>query len=109
MTYDLKAIFNLVRQTLEQAPLTPLREISSGLRIERHTIEKAIRLVTGDSFRNLRKGIVFNLAINQLTANPHKSIKEICFALGFGSTRTFSRTIKRVSGKTPKELRNNKS
>jgi AraC-like DNA-binding protein len=109
MTYDLKAIFNVVRETLEQAPLTPLREISSRLRIERHTIEKAIRLVTGDSFRNLRKSIVSSLAINQLAASPHKSIKEICFALGFGSTRTFSRTIKRVCGKPPRELRNNKS
>lgn len=105
MAYDMRGIFEVVRETLEKAPLTSLHQLSRNLTIERHTIEKAIRTESGESFRSFRRGIAFEIARDRLISCPDLSIKEVAYALGFRSSRTFSRFIRDTCGYTPIQLR----
>jgi transcriptional regulator GlxA family with amidase domain len=105
MSYDLHGVFHMVQRNLQKEPLISLAKMSRQLAIERHTIERAVRSEIGRSFRSLRREIAFEQARDKLRSLPNQSIKEISFALGYNSPRTFSRFIRGVCGKPPNELR----
>jgi len=74
-------------------------------RSARRTIEKAIRLSTGGSFRLLREEILLVQAKALFASQPTLPIKELGFRLGFKSATSFARAVKRASGFSPEDLR----
>jgi AraC-like DNA-binding protein len=105
MAYDLPRLFESVRPQLHSAPNMHLDELSRRLQVDRHTIKKAVKLATGKTFRELRKGILLEQAIKQLRSDPIRSIKQVAYDLGYGSQRSFCRFVRAVAGCSPKELR----
>ena len=105
MAYDLKGVVAVVEDELKKAPRTSLQGLSNQLRIERHTIEKAVRNQTGKSFRKLRDDIAFEIARSHLRSQPLRSIKEVPYQLGYHSPRAFARFIRRSSGEAPNKFR----
>ena len=91
-----------VLQAIAERRVT-LAEVADSLGVERHTIEKVVRVTTGQSFRELQRTILLERA-SQLAAQG-KAIKEIAFELRFGSPQSFHRFIRKTSGKTPSLLR----
>jgi AraC-like DNA-binding protein len=104
MAYDHVVLFNSVCAALQRTPLIRLSELSCQLKIERHTIEKVVRAESGQSFRVLRKRMLFDAARHLLELGPNCSIKEIAFSLGYRSPRSFARFIRGVSAQTPSAL-----
>jgi AraC-like DNA-binding protein len=105
MAYDLTGLFNRVTKEMRGNPYAQLHGLSGHLGVGRHTIEKSVKAATGKSFREYRATVLLEHARSQLRQNPHLSIKEIAFSIGFHSQRSFCRFIKATAGCSPKALR----
>ena len=105
MAYDLTRLYQTVRSHLWFNPDLQLDELSQLVRVERHTVEKAVRLATGKTFREMKKDILFRLAIQRLHDDPSLSIKEVAFKLGYCSQGSFCRFVKAMAGCSPMQLR----
>jgi transcriptional regulator GlxA family with amidase domain len=105
MSYDSRLLFEAISISLHESPSKTLLDISKNLRVSRRTIEKAISSSTGGTFRQFREEILLRSVRSLCVSQPTLAIKELCFAVGFKSARSFARAIKRVSGSSPEEFR----
>lgn len=103
--HSYSSIKDLVVSTLDLNPQSTLQSIADGLAIDRHTITRAIHATTGVSFRQLRQSVVLNRARSLLFDGGTRSIKELSYAAGFGSPRSFQRAIVKTFRVSPSELR----
>lgn len=106
MSYDVTVVFDEIWRRLSRVPLTSIECISSELGISRGTIEKAIKRCSGKTFRALQREALL-LRVTTLVSSdaPLLSVKEIAFAVGYQSPRSFARAIRRASGLSPQALR----
>jgi len=105
MSYNPRLLFHKVSVCLHESPRKTLRELSRDLRVSDRTIEKAVHLSTGRSFKCFREGVFLTQVRHLLTARPDVPIKEVSLGLGFKSSSSFARAIKRASGLVPEQLR----
>ena len=105
MTYSHFGIFEQLRAALDERPTRTLSEVAYRLHVHRHTAATAVRVSTGDGFRAWRDHGLFERAAGLLRTHHDLSIKEISARLGFSSTRSFDRFIKRYSGLSPTQIR----
>jgi AraC family transcriptional regulator len=105
MAYDTRVLFMEIQGQLELAPVSSLSDLARTLRLSRNTIEKAARTATGQSWAELQKQHLLRSCEQALRTGGGKSIKEIAFAVGFTSPRSFSRFVRRARGCSPSELR----
>ena len=89
-------------------PLLPhgkarISEIARKLGVGERTFARRLAL-EGLTFSNLLEALRFSLA-NRYLADPHLSISEIAWLLGYSEVGAFSHAFKRWSGKTPRETR----
>ncbi len=105
MAYDLRKLFRIINSYLLSSPRVSLQELSRRTGVERHTIEKAVRMATGMTFRELRNRMMLEEARRLLEDEPNRSIKEIAFMLNYRSQRAFSRFMRTMAGNSPSELR----
>lgn len=103
MSYNLS--LNAILVCLRRSPCALLADLSLELRVSRRTIENTVRAATGKTFRSLRDEILVERIRGILVSHPAMSIKEVSFAVGFKSPSSFSRTIKRICGTCPEDLR----
>jgi AraC-like DNA-binding protein len=106
VAYDLEGLFCRILTQLHSMPNIRLQDLSRRLRIERHTIEKAVKNLSGKTFREFRAQLLLQEATRLLGDNPAQSIKEVAFSLGYNSQRSFCRFIKSTAGCSPTQLRN---
>jgi AraC family transcriptional regulator len=105
MSYDHgKIVVRLQKLLLDNIQLR-LVEASRQLGVERHTIEKALKEITGSSFRGYQQRMLLEQAIRLLVEEGSLSTKEIAVRLGYGSGTAFSRFIRRQTGQSPTKLR----
>jgi len=105
MSYHPALLFETVLASLYESPSKTLADISQSLRVSRRTIEKAVSVSTGGTFRRLREEILLTTVRRLFVSQPTLAIKELGFAVGFKSATSFARAIKRSSGFSPEELR----
>src|SRR5579864_1697365 len=105
MAYDLDWIFLQVEKHLEGTPSLSLTQLSTLIGVERHTLERAVKNVTAQTFRDFRNGILLKHARGLLRDEPHRTIKEVAFILGYRYQGSFSRFIRTETGGTAKQLK----
>jgi AraC-like DNA-binding protein len=105
MLHERQLVLNAVLHQLSRAPSCPLGEVSRELCVSRRTIEKAISITTGKTFRDLREQMLVERVKSLLESHPTRTIKEVSFDLGYKSPRSFARAIKRACGSSPAQLR----
>jgi AraC-like DNA-binding protein len=105
MSYEAKLLFEEISVCLHNSPSKTLVDISRSLRVSRRTIEKAVSISTGRTFRRIREEILLTNVRSLIASQPTLAIKELCFAVGFKSASSFARAIKRACGSSPEELR----
>jgi AraC-like DNA-binding protein len=105
MSYELGLLFQKISVCINTSPSVTLRDLSRSLHVSRQTIEKAVYLATDRTFKRLRDEILLTLVERHFAGEPIMAIKEVSFAVGFKSASSFARTIKRVCGCSPEELR----
>jgi AraC-like DNA-binding protein len=105
MSYDHSKIVVRLQKLLADNIHISLLEASQQLGVERHTVEKALKQITGRSFREYRQRILLDQALRLLVQEASLSTKEIAAQLGYGSGTAFSRFVRRQTGRSPTELR----
>lgn len=105
MAYDLNRLFDEVDSLLGKNPHTTLFEISRQLAVERHTIEKVVRLRSKGSFRDLRREYMYAWACCLLSERPEMPLKQVASNLGYTTVQALYRFILRTSGMGPTNLR----
>jgi AraC-like DNA-binding protein len=103
--YDLKDLFSRISKKLSLCPRLSLADLSIEMRVERHTIEKAVKAGCGATFRDLRKRTMLLATQRMLREHPHLTLKEVAYALQYSSVSSFCRFIKTATGCSPRELR----
>ena len=104
--FDRTSISMQVRiRIIEQLPDgTPTQEsIASVLNVSRRSLQRKLHDET-TNFKHLLKNTRRELAL-QYIDEPHRSISEITYLLGFSEPSNFSRAFKRWTGQTPVEYR----
>lgn len=105
VSYNQTMIFESISMHLHRNPCTSLGELSGKLRVSRRTLQKVIIVKTGKGFSNLREEMLLAKVRNLFMSQPAWAIKEVSFAVGYRSARSFARAIKRACGSSPEELR----
>ncbi|SRR6266700_5826887 len=100
-----KLLLDAILLHLHRTPCSSLGDLSQELRVSRRTLERAIDVAAGRTFRNLREEILVERVRSLLTSHPARAIKELSFDLGYKSSRSFARAIKRACGSSPEKLR----
>jgi methylphosphotriester-DNA--protein-cysteine methyltransferase len=107
MAYNHLQIFQKLDAILSSTPRSRLSDITHTLRVERHTIGKAVRESTGLSFRQYRDHKLLECSLRLLKHEGGLSEKEIAVKLGFSASPSFSRFVKRHCGQAPTLIREN--
>ena len=105
MSYNSKLLFEKINVCLDESPCITLRELSQRLRVSGRTIERSCRLSFGKSFRRFRQETLVTRVTRIFELEPDIAIKELSYGVGFKSTSSFARAIKRASGLRPEQLR----
>jgi methylphosphotriester-DNA--protein-cysteine methyltransferase len=95
MGYNLIGLFGKVEARLSEDPGTRLFQLEKELRVDRHTIEKAVRRASGISFRDLQRRKLL-AEVLRLLSLPNMSLEEIAATLGY---RSFDSLSQEVSGR----------
>lgn len=105
MSYDHMLLFNTIALTLQGSPCCSLSDLSRELQISRHTIQNTVKAVTGKKFRDLREELLLARVKKLLVSGPGTTIKRVALEVGYRSTRSFSRAVRRACGASPTQLR----
>lgn len=101
MSYNLFGIAQCVREEMVRHPDRKLCEFASNWKMHRHTIERAIRIAYGITFRGLRQSLLLNIASERLHAEPDLTVKELSGDLGYKSPKAFTKAFRKFTGVTP--------
>jgi AraC-like DNA-binding protein len=99
------SLIDTVLRRLNGAPSTPLTDLTRELRVSRRTLQYAVRMSTGKTFRELRDELRVERVKTALESHPTRAIKALSSELGYKSPRSFARAIKRACGSPPAKLR----
>jgi AraC-like DNA-binding protein len=99
-------LFHEIDLALSENPALLLCEISRNFGVDRHNVERAVRIHAGTTFREFKKCKLLEKAANLLEAGYY--VKEVAAMLGYRSPEAFTRFVKTATGKTPRSLRQSK-
>jgi len=105
MSYDPRLLFERILTCLQESPCKTLEDLSQSLRLSERTIQKAVNLSAGKSFRFVRDEVILIRVKWLFEEQPELPIKEVSFGVGFKSASSFARAVKRACGLSPEELR----
>lgn len=105
MSYDHRLLFAQIVTRLGERPSRSLAELSHALRVSSRTIQKVIAETTHGGFKELQRELLMSRINRALVSQPGLAIKELSFAIGYESPRSFARAIKRAWGMSPRQLR----
>ena len=105
MAYDRGKLFAELDRRLTADPCLRLKQPARDLGVERHTIEDIVREIKSTTFRRYQKGKLLQKTRVIIRKKPNSSGKEIAAELGYRSSKSFSRFIKRATGWSMTEIR----
>ena len=105
MSYDYDSLFGRIFLYMQNDPCISVGRLSRQLKVSRRTIQEVIRVRAAKSYRALRQEILVANTRQLFADEPSLAIKEISFAIGFVSARSFARAIRRACGLSPNDLR----
>lgn len=96
MSYNHLQIIDAVHSCLRAEPRISLAVLSDRLRVERHTIRRALLGHLGMTFRDLQQECLLQRASEVQTLPRQYSRKETSLALGYRSSSSLTRLIRRA-------------
>ena len=105
VSYDHRLLCGQVSRSLLENPSSSLCELSRMLSVSCRTIQNAVGAVTGKHLRGLRDELLCGKVESVLVSIPNISIRQLSLKVGYKSSRSFARAIRRVCGISPRQLR----
>lgn len=103
--YGADGLFAKIAAYIDAKPRTSIVEVAARLRVDRHTVERAVREKAGKQFREWRDQILGSKSVAMLAHRPELSIKQVAWELGFRSPKSFTRFMRRTTGHAPCSFR----
>lgn len=96
----------LARRIIAEKSTEPLHlaDVSRALHVNRYYFCKLFKKSTGMTFTTYLSRVRTEQA-KLLLLNPHRTISEVAFEVGFGSISTFARIFRRIVGMAPSDYR----
>ena len=104
MAYNHALIVARVRNRLSQRPRIPLTQLARELKIDRHTIDRALIATCGHSYRHVQQQYLAVRALLLLNES-NLSAKQIAAELGYEVPESLTRFLRKATGRTPKQFR----
>lgn len=104
MAYNPRAIVRELEILMLVNPRIRISTVASMMGVGRHTIEKAVRSSKQMSFREYQRSELLRKA-QLLLEGSGLSVREIGVRLGYDAVSSFSRFLRRTTGKSPRQLR----
>ncbi len=104
MTYNLINLYVEADSRLSDSPQLHLYDLAKELGVSSRTIETAIQLGCGKTYRQLKKQKRLD-KLQILLNQGGLSRKEVAALVGFRSTEAFSRFVKSNTGRPPSDFR----
>jgi AraC-like DNA-binding protein len=105
MSYCHAALAAAVIKSLQADPQTNLKQLTTDLGVDRHTITRVLQEALGLTFRRLRDRYQSTAIRHALRQGQTKSIKVIATETGYGCGSSLARSTRRSYGMTPTALR----
>jgi AraC-like DNA-binding protein len=105
MSYDHAFLFKQILLQMTAEPCISVRRMSRELRVSCRTIQEVIRDGAMKSYTALRREILIAKTVQIFAREPGSAIKQVSFAIGFASPRSFARAIRKACGVPPEVLR----
>jgi transcriptional regulator GlxA family with amidase domain len=95
MPYDHSSIFAQIEKIMSGKPKITIGQLAVSLNIGMRTIRRVIRETTGKSFREYQKLRILNRTKSLLASEPGLLKKQIAAKVGYRSSDSLSRFIRR--------------
>lgn len=105
MSYERDLVFAQIHIAVSEHPELSLGGIAKLCGVSVRTLESIVSERTGCAFRSLREEAMMAAVRRLLEQRPTLAIKEISYAMGYKSPRSFARAVRRTCGLTPRQLR----
>lgn len=103
MAYEREKLVAAVVELVAQRPRATEEEIAALLGVHRHTFERALA-ATGVNLAELRgRAVLRRIGYHLLIPTP-EPWKAVWTELGFSSASVFARYVRRLTGRSPREL-----
>jgi AraC-like DNA-binding protein len=102
---DRATVAAAARLMLLANPRISVTKIAIALGVSRRTVERSVRLSFDLSFRALRNQVLLDRLTQLALQYPDGSIKQAAYEVGYAHPRSLSRHIRKLTGVSPKELR----
>ncbi|MEL6944465.1 MAG: AraC family transcriptional regulator, partial [Bacteroidota bacterium] len=103
----LQKVGEIVQANLSDENFT-VEKLGRTLRLDRTQLFRKLKALTGENPSHFIRTTRLKIAY-QLLENQTATVAEIAFQVGFSNPSYFSRSFKQYFGKTPGEVRNNKT
>ncbi len=105
MSYDHTLLCRDVVSLLHQRPRLTATALAKQLRVDRHTISRAIRTELELTFRELQARECLASIRRHMTESPELCLKEIAARLRYASGASFARRVRSLERCSPTDLR----
>ena len=79
MSYEYNLLADAVLRSLRQARPPLLGELTRDLHVSRRTLENAVTITTGKTFRDVREELLVERVKSLLESHPTRAIKELSY------------------------------
>jgi AraC-like DNA-binding protein len=101
VAYSSRALADTVERLLSRSPARSLSSVARALGVSVRTVRRALRMQREVTYRELQARAILEGARGLADSDVQRSSKEVAFALGFGSARSFSRRMKSIARNHP--------
>jgi AraC-like DNA-binding protein len=105
LSYDPGLLYRTVTKRLSSDPSISVDDLARELKVCRRTVTTTVASFSGTTFREFRGRFIVARVCMLLLNQPSTAIKELAFATGYKSPRSFARAVRRTCGTSPHELR----
>ena len=106
MSYDSRLLFAQICIRLDHTPACSLADLSREFQVGTTTIQNVVGSMTGGvKFDNFKDDILVARLTRLFLARHISPLEEISLALGYKSSRTFARAVRRACGVPPAQFR----
>jgi AraC-like DNA-binding protein len=105
MAHDARQLFAQISVRLDKSPSCSLMDLAREFRVSTKDIEHVVARMTNRAFSKFQDDILIAKLTRLFVARPAASIEELSLDLGYKSSRSFARHVRRACGANPQKLR----
>ena len=105
MSYDYATLACHVKTDIESNPRVSLKSICHQRQVNRHTVNRALRVAFGLRFSQLKTEVISQRILVALGSDEDRHIKHAALSVGYSSGAALAKRTRKAFGQSPSALR----